>query len=123
MAANILSTLPHVKARRVRAYGVTSATRASAASDIPTIAEAGVPGYEAVQWFGLLAPAGTPRAIITKLHGAVVQALNDPDVRKRFVDGGADPTPSSSPEEFGTLLRSELKKWARVVKDAGIKAE
>jgi tripartite-type tricarboxylate transporter receptor subunit TctC len=123
MAANILSTLPHVKARRVRAYGVTSATRASAASDIPTIAEAGVPGYEAVQWFGLLAPAGTPRAIITKLHGAVVQVLNDPDVRKRFVDGGADPTPSSSPEEFGTLLRSELKKWARVVKDAGIKAE
>jgi tripartite-type tricarboxylate transporter receptor subunit TctC len=123
MAANILSTLPHVKARRVRAYGVTSVTRASAAPDIPTIAEAGVPGYEAVQWFGLLAPAGTPRAIITKLHGAVVQALNDPDVRKRFVDGGADPTPSSSPEEFGALLRSELKKWARVVKDAGIKAE
>jgi tripartite-type tricarboxylate transporter receptor subunit TctC len=123
MAANILSTLPHVKARRVRAYGVTSARRANAAPDIPTIAEAGVPGYEAVQWFGLLAPAGTPREVIIRLHGAVIQALNDPDVRKRFVDGGADPTPSSSPEEFAALLRAELKKWARVVKDAGIKAE
>lgn len=123
MAANILSTLPHVKSRRVRAYGVTSAKRASAAPDIPTIAEAGVPGYEAVQWFGLLAPAGTPRDIVAKLHAAVVQVLNDPGVRKRFVDGGADPTPSASPEEFAALLRAELKKWARVVKEAGIKPE
>lgn len=123
MAANILSTLPHVKARRVRAYGVTSARRASAAPDIPTIAEAGVPGYEAVQWFGLLAPAGTPRAIVTRLHGVVIQVLNDPDVRKRFIDGGAEPTPSASPEEFAALLRTELKKWARVVKDAGIRPE
>lgn len=123
MAANILSTLPHVKAKRVRAYGVTSAKRASAAPDIPTIAEAGVPGYEAVQWFGLLAPAGTPREIITKLHGAVLQTLNDPNVRKRFIDGGADPAPSSSPEAFAALLQAELKKWARVVKEAGIKPE
>ena len=123
MAANILSTLPHVKAQRVRAYGVTSAKRASAAPDIPTIAEAGVPGYEAVQWFGLLAPAGTPAPIVTKLHGAVVQALTDPAIRKRFIDGGADPTPSSSPEEFAALIRAELKKWSRVVKDAGIRAE
>lgn len=123
MAANILSTLPHVKAKRVRAYGVTSAKRANAAPDIPTLAEAGVPGYEAVQWFGLLAPAGTPREIITKLHGAVLQTLNDPNVRKRFIDGGADPAPSSSPEAFAALLQAELKKWARVVKEAGIKPE
>jgi tripartite-type tricarboxylate transporter receptor subunit TctC len=123
MAANILSTLPHVKAKRVRAYGVTSAKRANAAPDIPTLAEAGVPGYEAVQWFGLLAPASTPREIITKLHGAVLQTLNDPNVRKRFIDGGADPSPSSSPEAFAALMRAELKKWARVVKEAGIKPE
>jgi tripartite-type tricarboxylate transporter receptor subunit TctC len=123
MAANILSTLPHVKAKRVQAYGVTSAKRANAAPDIPTLAEAGVPGYEAVQWFGLLAPAGTPREIITKLHGALLQTLNDPTVRKRFIDGGADPSPSASPEAFAALMRAELKKWARVVKESGIKPE
>jgi tripartite-type tricarboxylate transporter receptor subunit TctC len=123
MAANILSTLPHVKAGRVRAYGVTSATRAQAAPDIPTIAEAGLPGYEAVQWFGLLAPAGTPREIVTRLHGAVVQVLEDPAVKKRFIGDGADPRPSASPEAFGAFIKSELKKWEKVVKAAGIKPE
>jgi len=121
--ANLLVTLPHIRTGKLRAYGVTSAKRSGAAPEIPTIAEAGLPGYEAVQWFGLLAPAGTPREIVTKLHGAVVQALQDPAVRKRFIDGGADPTPSSSPEEFAAVIRAELKKWAKVVKDAGIKPE
>jgi tripartite-type tricarboxylate transporter receptor subunit TctC len=123
MASNILSTLPHVKAGRVRAYGVTSATRAAAAPDIPTIAEAGLPGYEAVQWFGLLAPAGTPRDVITRVHGAVLQTLEDPAVKKRFTDGGADPRPSPTPEAFGAYIRAELKKWEKVVKAAGIKPE
>lgn len=123
MAANILSTLPHVKAGRVRAYGVTSATRVQAAPDIPTIAEAGLPGYEAVQWFGLLAPVGTPREIVTRLHGAVVQVLEDPAVKKRFIGDGADPRPSASPEAFASFIRDELKKWEKVVKAAGIKPE
>jgi tripartite-type tricarboxylate transporter receptor subunit TctC len=123
MAANILSTLPHVKAGRVRAYGVTSATRAAAAPEIPSIAEAGLPGYDAVQWFGLLAPAGTPREIIVRLHGAVVQALEDPATKKRFVSDGATPKPSASPEEFGAYIRGELKKWEKVIKAAGIKPE
>ena len=123
MAANILSTLPHVKAGRVRAYGVTSAKRAQAAPEIPTIAEAGLPGYEAVQWFGLLAPAGTPRDIVTRLHGAVVQVLEDPAVKKRFIGDGADPRPSASPEAFASFIRDELKKWEKVVKAAGIKPE
>jgi tripartite-type tricarboxylate transporter receptor subunit TctC len=123
MAANILSTLPHVKAGRVRAYGVTSAQRAAAAPDIPTVAEAGLPGYEAVQWFGLLAPAGTPRDIVVRLHGAVVQALDDPAVKKRFIGDGADPSPSAFPEAFGTFIRAELRKWEKVVKAAGIKPE
>ena len=121
--ANLLVTLPHVKTGKLRAYGVTSAQRSNAAPEIPTIAEAGLPGYEAVQWYGLLALAGTPREIVTRLHGAVVQALRDPAVRQRFIDGGADPTPSSSPEEFAAVIRAELKKWAKVVKDAGIKPE
>ena len=123
VVGNLLVTLPHVKTGKLRAYGVTSAQRSNAAPGIPTIAESGLPGYEAVQWFGLLALAGTPREIVTKLHGAVVQALQDPAVRQRFVDGGADPTPSSSPEEFAAVIRAELKKWAKVVKDAGIKPE
>lgn len=123
VAANILTLLPHVRSGKVRAYGVTSTERSSAAPDIPTIAEAGYPGYEAVQWFGLLAPAGTPRDIVARLHGAVVQALQDPAIRKRFINDGAEPTPSSSPEAFGKLIQSEVTKWAAVAREAGIKPE
>jgi tripartite-type tricarboxylate transporter receptor subunit TctC len=123
MAANVLSSLPQVKAGKLRAYGVTSAKRSPAVPDIPTIAEAGLPGYEAVTWFGVLAPAGTPRAIVTQLHSNVVRAVNDPSVRKRFIDDGADPSPSVSPEAFAALIRSEVRKWAKVIKDAGIQPE
>ena len=118
-----LSALPQVRAGRVRAFGVTSAKRMVVAPDIPTLAEMGVPGYEAVQWFGLLAPAATPRDIITKLHTGVLKALADPEVKKRFIDDGAEAAPSKAPEEFGALIRSELAKWAKVVKDAGIQPE
>jgi tripartite-type tricarboxylate transporter receptor subunit TctC len=118
-----LSALPQVRSGRVRAYGVTSAKRMTIAPDIPTIAEQGVPGYEAVQWFGLLAPAGTPREVVTRLHAGVVRVLQDAEVRKRFIDDGAEATPSSSPEEFGALIRSELAKWRKVVKDSGIQPE
>jgi len=122
-AVNLLIALPHIKTGKIRAYGVTSARRSNSAPELPTIAEAGLLGYEAVQWFGLLAPAGTPREIVTRLHAAVLQALQDPAVRKRFIEGGADPTPSKSPEEFGAAIRDEVRKWAKVVKDAGIKPE
>jgi tripartite-type tricarboxylate transporter receptor subunit TctC len=123
MMGNILVALPHIRSGRVRAFGVTSAQRASGAPDIPTIAESGLRGYEAVQWYGLLAPAGTPREIVSKLHAGVVHALQDPVIKKRFVDDGAEPTPSSTPDEFGTFIRAELAKWAKVVKAAGIKPE
>ena len=123
MTGNMLSAYPQIKSGRVRAYGVTSARRATGAPEIPTIAEAGVPGYEAVQWYGLLAPAGTPRDIIIKLHGAMVRALHDPDINKRFVSDGAEPAPSASPEEFAALIRAELIKCAKVVRDAGIEPE
>ena len=123
MAGNILSALPHVRSGRIRAYGVTSAKRSPGAPEIPTIAESGVPGYEAVQWFGLLAPAGTPPEIVKTLHAAVVKALNDPAINKRFVTGGADPRPSRSPEEFAAFMRAEHKKWGEVIRNAGIKSE
>jgi tripartite-type tricarboxylate transporter receptor subunit TctC len=122
MMPNMLSAQPHIKSGRLRALGVTGSKRAPGAEDIPTIAEAGVPGYEAVQWYGLLAPAGTPRDIITRLHGATVKALQNPEVRQRLLNDGAEPV-GSSPDEFAAYLRSETAKWAKVIQTAGIKPE
>ena len=82
-----------------------------------------MPGYDAVTWFGVLAPAGTPRDIVMRLHVNVARAVNDTGVRKRFIDDGADPSPSASPEAFATLIRGEVRKWAKVIKDAGIQPE
>ena len=122
MMPNMLSALPHIKSGRLRALGVTSTKRASRASDIPTIAEAGVPGYEAVQWYGVLAPAGTPRPVITRLHAEVVRVLQQPDIRERFLSDGAEAV-GSSPEEFAAFIRAETAKWAKVIKDAGLRPE
>lgn len=122
MMPNMLSAQPHIKSGRMRALGVTGSKRAPGADDIPTIAEAGVAGYEAVQWYGVLAPAATPRDIITKLHTGVVRALQNPEVRQRLLNDGAEPV-GSSPAEFAEYLRSETEKWARVIKAAGIKPE
>ena len=122
MMPNMLSAQPHIKSGRLRALGVTGSKRAPGADDIPTIAEAGVPGYEAVQWYGLLAPAAVPRDIITKLHAGVVRALQNPEVRQRLLNDGAEPV-GSSPEEFAAYLRSETAKWAKVIQAAGIKPE
>lgn len=121
MMASILSALPHVKNGKLRAYGVTTAQRAEGAPDVPTIAEAGVPGYEAAQWFGILAPKATPRPIIAKLHGDLLQVLKDPAVQKRFAFDGSQTIWSKSPEEFGAFMRAEEAKWRTVVKDAGLK--
>jgi tripartite-type tricarboxylate transporter receptor subunit TctC len=120
MSADIMNVVPHIAAGSVRAYGVTSRERANVAPDIPTIDEAGVSGYEAIQWFGLVAPAGTPADVIQKLHRGVVQALEDPAIRKRFTDDGGIPLPSASPEEFAGFIRAEAAKWAKVIKDSGI---
>ncbi len=122
MMPNMLSAQPHIKSGRLRALGVTGTKRAPGADNIPTIAEAGVPGYEAVQWYGVLAPAGTPRDIITKLHTGVVRALQNPEVRQRLLNDGAEPV-GSSPEQFAAYIRSETEKWAKVIKAAGIKPE
>jgi tripartite-type tricarboxylate transporter receptor subunit TctC len=121
--ASTLTTLPLARSGRLNPFGVTSANRTAAAPDIPTIAEQGVPGYEAVQWFGVLAPAGTPREIVMKLHAALLRALQDPDVKKHFTAEGADITPSATPEDFGALIRTDVAKWAKVVKEGGIKAQ
>ena len=122
MTPSILTGLPHAKAGRLRALGVTSARRATGAPEVTTIAEAGVPGYEAVQWFGILAPAGTPRAVVERLHREAVRVLQNPEVRQRLVADGAEPV-ASTPEEFAAFLRAETAKWAKVVKAIGIKPE
>jgi len=122
MTPSILTGLPHAKAGRLRALGVTSARRAGGAPEVPTIAEAGVPGYEAVQWFGILAPAGTPRPVIERVHREAVRVLQHPETRQRLVADGADPV-GSTPEEFTAFLRRETVKWAGVVKSIGIRPE
>ena len=123
MVGNVLPTLPLIASGRLRAYGVTSATRTAAAPEIPTLTESGVAGYDAVQWFGLWAPAQTPRATIERLHRALGTVLNDTTLKKRFVDDGADVAPSASPAAFEQFIRTEMTKWARVIKDANIQME
>jgi tripartite-type tricarboxylate transporter receptor subunit TctC len=119
----MLSALPHVRSKRLVGLGVTSAKRSSAASEIPTIAEAGVPGYEADNWSGLMAPAGTPRDIVLKLHAAMNQAMNDADIRSRFLKESAEPAPSRTPEEFGAMIKVEVVKWSKVAREAGLKPQ
>jgi len=122
MTPSALTGIPHVKNGRLRGLGVTSAKRAGGAPDIPTIAEAGVRGYEAVQWFGVLAPAGTSRDVVQRLHNELVRVLQLKEIQERFFADGAEPV-GSTPEAFATFIRAETVKWAKVVKDAGIKPE
>jgi tripartite-type tricarboxylate transporter receptor subunit TctC len=122
MAPNVLTALPHIKAGKLRALAVTSGKRSEALPEVPTIAEAGVPGYESVQWYGVLAPAGTPREIVGRLHAEIAKALRAGDVRERLAADGAEPV-GSSPEEFGAFIRAEIAKWAKVAKAAGIRPE
>jgi tripartite-type tricarboxylate transporter receptor subunit TctC len=116
------SVLPHAKSGRLRALAVTTARRTSAAPDIPTLAEAGVPGYEMSQWYGLLAPASTPTQIIERLNTEVGKALKHPESRSRLQAEGADPV-GSSPQEFGAFFKAEIAKWTRIVQKAGIRAD
>jgi tripartite-type tricarboxylate transporter receptor subunit TctC len=119
MMMNTLMAVPFIRNGTLRALGVTSSNRTASAPDIPTIDEAGVPGYEAVQWYGILAPMGTPREIVTTIHGAIVRALKDPGVRKLLMNDGAEPI-GSSPEEFSAFIQSETEKWARIIRNAGL---
>jgi tripartite-type tricarboxylate transporter receptor subunit TctC len=122
MAATALTGIPHIRAGRLRALGVTGAKRTAAAPDVPTISEAGVPGYEAVQWYGMVAPANTPREVITRLNREMVTILQAPDVKEKFAADGGDPA-GTSPEEFGRYIKSETEKWQKVARSAGITPE
>ena len=120
--ASMLGTMPHVRSGKLRALGVTSSKRVANAPDLPTIAEAGVPGYESLQWYGLLAPAGVPKEIIARLNREAVAVLRAPELGARLAADGTEIV-AGTPEEFGAWLRAETEKWAKVVKAAGIKPE
>jgi len=122
MFDNMPSSLPLVKEGKLRALGVTSLKRSPAAPEIPTIAEQGLPGFEAVSWFALFAPAGTPRPVVDRLQAEVKKTLASPDVAKRLAEIGLEPV-GSSPDELAAFQRSEIAKWAKVVKDSGAKPE
>jgi tripartite-type tricarboxylate transporter receptor subunit TctC len=119
---SVPTAMPHMKSGRVRALGVTTASRVDSLPDVPPIAEAGLPGYEATQWFGVLAPPGTPRAIVERLHRDITTGLRSPDVKQHLAGEGAQVV-ASTPEQFAAYIRSETEKWARVVKAAGIRPE
>jgi tripartite-type tricarboxylate transporter receptor subunit TctC len=117
-----MTMVPQVRSGKLRPLGVTSAKRSSALPEVPTIAESGVSGYETATWYGMLAPAGTPPAIIERLNREIVKILGVPELRARLAFEGADPV-GNSPEEFAEYIRLELARWARTIKQAGIQLE
>jgi tripartite-type tricarboxylate transporter receptor subunit TctC len=123
MFDNLPSALPHIKSGRLRALAVTSRTRSPALPDVPTIEEAaGLKGFDASSWFGLFAPAGTPRTVVDKIQADVAKALSQPAVRERFVAQGADPG-GNTPDQFAAFIRAETEKWTRVVKFSNAKVD
>jgi tripartite-type tricarboxylate transporter receptor subunit TctC len=119
---DVPSAIANVRAGKLRALAVTTRRRIVAAPEVPTFEEAGLPGYEAIGWFGAVAPAGTPFEVIQKLNSEIRTALSAPDVRERALAAGAEPFPTS-PQEFAAYIRDETKKWGEVVKAAGIKLQ
>ncbi|MDQ3027652.1 MAG: tripartite tricarboxylate transporter substrate binding protein [Pseudomonadota bacterium] len=122
MFDNTPNVLPQVKAGRLRALGSSGTKRSPLTPEVPTVAEAGVAGYEVMVWFGVVAPAGTSREIVNKLNAEVTRILAMPDVRERFLAQGVEPV-GSTPEQFGEHIRAQMSKWGKVVQDAGVKAE
>ena len=116
------TALPQVKAGKVRALAITSAKRSPAMPDLPTVAEAGLPGYESTAWFGILGPAGMPKDLVAKLGNEIVKILNSPEVSENLTSRGIDVI-ASTPAEFDAFLKSEVAKWAKVVKESGLRLD
>ena len=119
---NIPSVIQHVRAGKLRALAVSSAKRSSAAPEIPTVAESGVPGFEVTTWYGVSAPAKTPRPIIDRLNSEINRALQSADLRSQLINSGADPA-GNTPEQYTAFMQNEINKWAKVIKAAGIKGQ
>jgi tripartite-type tricarboxylate transporter receptor subunit TctC len=119
---SLVQMMPHVRSGKLKALGVSSVKRVAALPDVPTIAEAGVPGFEVSNWWGVLAPAGTPQPVLERLNKEISAILDSPETRKRFELEGAE-VAQMKPQEFAAFVAQETEKWTRVVKDAGIKPE
>jgi tripartite-type tricarboxylate transporter receptor subunit TctC len=119
---NIPPALPHVRSGKLRALAVTSVRRSPLLPELPTLAEAGVPGFDVSAWFGLLVPAATPREIVHKLNAETVAALRDPAVRERLERLGFEVV-ASSPEAFASLIRAETERWSRIIRETGARAD
>ena len=122
MFAAIVPIQPHVKSGRLRGIAVSSTRRSVTAPEIPTVAESGLAGFEYIGWYGVLAPAGTPAAVVERLHAEFVKVLHQPDLRERLLADGAE-TLGNSPAEFTVFLKAEIVRWARVIKQAGAKID
>jgi tripartite-type tricarboxylate transporter receptor subunit TctC len=118
----IIASLQHLKGGKIRGLAVTSEKRSPLLPELPTIAESGLPGYEATSWFGLAAPAGTPRDMIARLSAEVEKAVKDPEIQQKIQAQGADPLVMSA-DQFGAMLKADITKWAKVVKDSGATVE
>lgn len=122
MLTGLTAGLAQVRGGKLRALAVTTAARASAAPDVPTVAEAGFAGYDALAWYGILAPARTPPDVIARLNAEIAKAFATPDLRQRLANIGVDPAPGT-PEELQRLIRDETALWTKVAKAAGVNAE
>jgi tripartite-type tricarboxylate transporter receptor subunit TctC len=119
---NLISVGAHIKSGRLRVLAVGASKRSSAMPDVPTVAEAGVPGYDMVLWFGVLSPTGTPSAVVNTIHREIASILKVPDVKSRLATQGADPI-GSTPDQFDAFIKSEIAKWTKVVKENGLKVD
>ena len=122
MMSGAPALMPHVRAGKLRALGVSNAQRVEPFTDLPTIAETGVSGFEAIQWYGLVAPAGTPEPVIARLNAEVNRALATPELKTRLVAEGAEAAPAT-PQAFGAFIAAEIERWRPVIQKAGLKAE
>jgi tripartite-type tricarboxylate transporter receptor subunit TctC len=120
--ASLIQSLPHMRSGKLKALAMSGAKRSALLPELPTISEAGVPGYEAYNWWGLLAPAGTPTPVIERLHAAVSEILSSKESAKRFESEGAEPV-RMTPPQFGRFVGAEIAKWGKVAREAGIRAE
>ena len=122
LMAGLATVLPHGRSGKIKVLAVTGAKRSRMAPDVPTVAEGGLPTYEFVVWYGMMAPGGTPQPIISRLHGAIVNVLKGPATSERYATAGLDAV-SNTPAEFAALLNAEIPKWRQIVKSANIHVE
>jgi tripartite-type tricarboxylate transporter receptor subunit TctC len=120
-SASAISTMPHVRSGKLRALAVSSAKRSPSVPELPTVAEAGVPGFAVDQWYALFAPAGTPKEVVAKLYGEVAKTVANQQTRERLLSMGLDPV-GMSPDEFTPYVKAETEKWGKLVREAGIRA-